>query len=72
MTGGVTPSLPVRPGLAQTQTDPGPFDENLISKSTAGPGRVHPAGWLSPSLPAYRSQHAAEPSEEGSKQRARR
>lgn len=31
------------------------FDENLISKSTAGTGCMHPTGRLLAFLPAYRS-----------------
>lgn len=35
------------------------FDENLISKSTAGPGCMHPTGRLLTFPPAYRSQRVA-------------
>ena len=40
------------------------FDENLISKSTAGPDCTHPAGRLLTSQPAYRSQRVTSSTEE--------
>lgn len=56
-------SLPVGRSLALTQKD-WPFDENLISKSTAGTGCMHPTGRLLTALPAYRSHHVALSAEE--------
>lgn len=58
---------PSRPWTGSDSKRPAPFDENFISKSTAGPGCMCPTGRLLTYLPAYRSRHVAS-STEGSEE----